>query len=303
MLVAAAGVLSGWLTAPVRGERSTPPAPPVPPAAREESRPSEPASDLAARSSCPPADREPMVTDRPDFTESTRTVPPQRVQIESGYTFRYDRQRGRRMQDHTFPEVLLRIGLSPDVELRLGWPGFSFTEELLRERNDAGRRVWRTRHDDSGTDASVGFKVHLLDQRGVRPDLACIAELSVPTGGAGKTSGDADPQLKLAWSYDLTRALALSGNVNLGAPTGEEGRFAQTAASLSLGASLNDWLGTYVEYFGFYPDDRGADCAHYVNGGLTFAITPDLQLDARAGFGLNEQADGFFAGVGLAMRF
>ena len=72
---------------------------------------------------------------------------------------------------------------------------------------------------------------------------------------------------------------------------------------MSAGYTLTDWLGTYVEYFGFYPSDRWTDCAHFLNGGFTFPITDNLQFDVRAGVGLNEEADDFFTGAGLAMRF
>ena len=46
---------------------------------------------------------EPMVTDRPDFTESTLTVPRGRAQVELGYTYVYDDEDGVRVGDHVFP--------------------------------------------------------------------------------------------------------------------------------------------------------------------------------------------------------
>ena len=44
---------------------------------------------------------EPLVTDRPDFTESTDAVPRGHFQLEMGYTFTYDRERKERRRDHT----------------------------------------------------------------------------------------------------------------------------------------------------------------------------------------------------------
>ena len=37
--------------------------------------------------------------------------------------------------------------------------------------------------------------------------------------------------------------------------------------------------------------------------GLTYRVTPNLQLDLRAGVGLNRHADDFFAGSGFAVRY
>lgn len=244
-----------------------------------------------------------MVTDRPDFTESTLAIPRGRFQLEGGYTFTHDHEDGVTTTDHSFPELLLRSGLANRVELRLGWSGWSLASELFQERNDAGRSVPRHEHDDGGSDMSAGFKLHLFDQEGMRPDFGVIGELSLPTGAAGKTSGDVDPTVKLLWAYEITQRLGVAGNVNLSVPTSERGRYFQTAASLSFAYEITDWLGSYVEYFGFYPNDRGTDCAHYLNGGFTFPVTDHLQFDVRAGAGLNEEADDFFTGVGFAIRW
>jgi hypothetical protein len=36
---------------------------------------------------------------------------------------------------------------------------------------------------------------------------------------------------------------------------------------------------------------------------MTFKVTPNLQLDGRAGLGLNHHAEEFFAGLGLSARY
>ncbi len=246
---------------------------------------------------------EPMVTDRPDFTESTLTVPRGRAQVELGYTYVYDEEDGVRAGDHVFPESLLRVGLAKDWELRVFWLGGSLTESMFRETNDAGRRVDVKDHEDGATDMSIGFKYHIREQDGWIPDMGVIGEVSIPTGTRSKTSGDVDPGAKFLWAYALTDRLSLSGNFNIAVPTGEKGRFFQTAASVSMGYAWTDWMGSYVEYFGIYPNDRDSDCAHTVNGGFTFPITDNLQFDVRVGVGLNEEADDLFAGSGLAIRF
>lgn len=248
---------------------------------------------------------EPLVTDRPDFTESTKTVPWGRMQLEGGYTYTADDEGGVRTGDHSFPEFLLRVGIVEDFEFRLGWLGWSLTESMFTETNDAGRRVRTKQHDDGATDMSVGFKARLFDRDGFIPEFGIIGELSLPTGSSstGKTSGDVDPGVKLLWAYDLTDDLALSGNINFAVPTEEDGRFFQSAASISLAYGITDRLGVYTEYFGIYPNARGSDCAHTLNGGFTYLLTDNLQFDIRSGVGLNEEADDCFVGAGFAIRF
>ena len=244
-----------------------------------------------------------LVTDRPDFTESTTTIPIGRVQLEAGYTYTYDSGDGVRAQTHTYPELLLRIGLVEDVELRVGWLGWEHTEEVFRIRNDDGRRVKTHDRNDGGGDMDVGFKFHLFDQDGWVPDFAVLLDASMPTGADPHGSGDVDPGLGLLWAYDLTNDLSLGGNVNFAAPTSDNGRYFETSASLAVGYSLTDKLGAYVEYFGFYPSDRNQSDTHFANGGFTYLITNNLQLDIRVGIGLNDEADDLFTGAGVSWRF
>lgn len=246
--------------------------------------------------------REPISTDRPDFTESTSVVGWRILQIEAGYTFTKDRENDERWTDHTAPELLLRIGIHELVEFRLGWDGYSTTELNTFRSNDNGRSRDRQTHIDGSTDLLAGFKFHLIDQDGGIPDLGVIVETTIPIGTREKTSGDVEPEVKWLWAYDLTERWSIAGNINFAVPTSEDGRFFQTASSVAVGYAVNDWLGAYVEYFGFYPGERGGDCTHYANGGLTFGLNPDVQFDVRAGWGLNEQADDFFAGIGMACR-
>ncbi|NOT02508.1 MAG: transporter [Phycisphaerales bacterium] len=246
---------------------------------------------------------EPLVTDRPDFTESTDAVPTGRFQIEIGYLFSHDREHDERTRTHEFPQTLFRIGIAEPFELRLGWGGYAFGDFAFENRNAFGRRFTDETDDQGGSDTSVGFKVKLAEQAGLRPNLGLIAEMSLPSGSTDQTSGDVDPNVKFLWAYDLNDRFSLSGNVNVGVPTEDTHRFVQTAVSLSLACGLTDSVGSYVEYFGVYPDADGQDAAHSLNGGFTFLLSDDLQFDVLVGVGLNEQADDFFTGVGVSWRF
>ena len=42
---------------------------------------------------------------------------------------------------------------------------------------------------------------------------------------------------------------------------------------------------------------------HFMDGGLLYLLTPNIQLDLRAGFGLNDSSTDFFTGAGLSFRF
>ncbi len=246
---------------------------------------------------------EPISTDRPDFTESTDAVPLGHLQLETGYTFTYDREKGNRVRTHTAPEFLLRVGLMKNFELRLAWAGYTWAHHASSDGNGGGRSATPDGWEQGGHDFSVGFKYKFWEQDGLLPHFGIIGAIRTPSGSANVSSGDVDPEVVLLWAYDLTDAVSVAGNVVLATPTEDGHRFFQTAASLALAVALTDRLGTYVEYYGFYPNAHHSDCAHTLNGGFTYLITNDLQLDIRSGFGLNEEADDLLAGVGLSWRW
>ena len=207
------------------------------------------------------------------------------------------------MRDHAAPEFLLRVGLVENLELRIGWDGYSWTESQFEAETESGRR---TTHEDWGqgaNDLSLGFKYKLVEQDGWVPHFGVIGAITLPSGNAGISSGDVDPEIVFLWAYDITESFAVAGNVGLAAPTDDGDRFFQVSASLSAAVALSKKVGAYVEYFGFYPNAEHSDAAHSVNGGLTYLINNNFQIDWRIGAGLNEEADDFFTGVGFAWRF
>ena len=246
---------------------------------------------------------EPLVTDRPDATESTETIPPGHFQLEAGYTFTYDREGDERNKSQTFPEILLRAGISENFELRLAWEGYNINDNLNRieRRNLPDRTVENT--TQGATDLSLGFKWKFYEQDGLIPHMGIIGEISLPSGSAGLSSGDVDPAIAYLWAYDIDEKWSVGGNVKIASNSIDNERIEVITNTLSVGYSISDQWAAYLEYFGDYPLEADMQDDHYINGGFTYLINNDLQFDVRAGGGLNDEADDFFAGVGLSWRF
>ena len=47
----------------------------------------------------------------------------------------------------------------------------------------------------------------------------------------------------------------------------------------------------------------GAGPSHYAVGGFVYFITKNVEVDIRAGVGLNQRANDFLAGTGFAIRY
>ena len=178
---------------------------------------------------------EPLITDRPDFTESPQAVPLGRVQLEMGYSYTYDREDDVRTRSSTAPEMLWRIGFAENWEARIGWNGYTWTDTHSSTTSRAGRRISEDNWDQGANDLSLGFKVQLIEQDGLVPDFGIIGGISVPSGSTSTSSGDVEPEVIFLWGYDITDWFAIAGNIGLLVPTDNGDRFFQTTASLSLG--------------------------------------------------------------------
>ncbi len=239
-----------------------------------------------------------MATDRPDQTETSNTVPPGYVQLEVGFTHAQNRQREDSESDSAL-ESLMRIGLMKDLELRLGHSGYTWQQE----EDELGETV---RSSGAG-DSEIGFKYRLWEETGARPEAAFIAMLGLPTGERGFSSERLDPSYRFSFAHTLTERLSLGYNLGMVWASEPDGlgdvhtvsMFQYTA---TLGYDVTDRLGAFIEVFGDCPFNTGRP-AHLIDGGLTYGLRENLQLDCATGFGLTDAADDWFISVGISYRF
>lgn len=255
-----------------------------------------------------------LVTDRPDQTESAVVVPRGSAQVETGVV--YTRE-GTGTLD--YPATLLRVGLAERVELRLGYEGWS--KELARNSEAA-----------AFGDGEVGLKLRLWDEAGWLPEAAVLAGITVPFGDEDTVDGRLDPGFRLSFAHSLSERFSFGYNLGVAwktvddppqwrwrlvapaspevpSPTIEfthEALESDTLASFeytaALGIGLSERWGAFVEVFGSAPiNARGGD-AHSVDGGFTYLLRPNVQLDISGGIGLNDAAENWFLSTGLSFR-
>jgi len=231
---------------------------------------------------------QPIFTDRPTFSVGPGTIAPGHLQIEAGYTFSFEDAHPN-VKAHTFPETLIRLGLTDIVELRVEWPNLTFIDNGTDQ--------------DGFRDLGLGFKVQVFQQQGLRPRLSFAGRLSIPTGDEDFSSDRVDPELRTILTYALNERVGLFGNVNVGGPTSQGTRFVQVSSSLGMSVSLLDRLTGFAEYFGFYPRDVASGSGHFLQTGLIYRVAYNFQLDARVGGGLTRGTDDVFTGAGISWRF
>jgi hypothetical protein len=229
---------------------------------------------------------EPLVTDRPDFTESASAVAPGQIQLEAGYTFTHSDD----TDEHTLGEVLLRVGLWNRVEGRIGVNSIAWVD------SPSG--------DDAGLeDPSLGLKVVLAEAWGRWPAIAILVGSTVPVGDDDVAEDAWQPGVTGAFAWDLSERLGLGANVGYTYASEAGERFDQGSATVALGVGLTERTGAYVEAFTIFPAGEEAGDDVTLNGGITYLVSNDFQLDARIGVGLADDAPDVFVGFGVARRW
>lgn len=236
---------------------------------------------------------EPLVTDRPDFTEASSTVGRGIAQLEAGYTYISDNDGDDQTLTHTYPEALLRYGIFADwLELRLAQ---SFTSQSVNNAKESGAE-----------DLYLGFKIGLTPQECILPEMAIIPQAYLPTGNDTLTSNETLPGVNWIYAWELNDFLSTAGSTQFNRVIDEvtNDSYTEWAQSWTVAYTLSDRLGGYTEWFAFFPHSADtAKPAHFFNGGFTYLISNNVQWDVRAGIGLNDAADDYFLGTGFSIRF
>ncbi|MHC4325160.1 MAG: transporter [Planctomycetota bacterium] len=249
-------------------------------------------------SSCFAAELPELVTDRPDQTESSTTVPYESIQIETGWT--HSEKNDDDIETDVFPETLLRYGIAEKLELRFIYVGYVWERTVS---DQAGAQ------DSEGSgDIAAGFKLKLWDEEDWLPEAAIMSHVSIPAGKAPFSSERFDPDYRLAFSHTLSDRISLAYNLgqiwiseeDADGDLDTKSDFQYTAA---LGIGLNEKLGGFVEFFGDIPTGGSEGPANYFDGGFTYLAANNLQLDVSSGIGLSDSADDWFLSAGLSIRF
>lgn len=234
-----------------------------------------------------------MATDRPDVTEASSTVGAGVLQIEAGYTYLQDRSGGTVNRSHSFPETLLRYGTPVD------WLELRFATNVSHQKA-------ATNSFTGLEDLYFGAKLGLTLQDGVKPEMALVPQMTVPSGATALTSGKVLPGVNWPYGWDVTDVVSTAGSTqfNFAGDDNSGNTYTEWTQTWTVGYSLHDQIGAYTEWFAFVPHcSESAQIEHYANCGMTFKLTEDVQWDIRTGMGLNDAAADWFTGIGMAIRF
>ncbi len=148
----------------------------------------------------------PLSSDRPGMTTSPGIVPPCYPQVELGWTHTENKDTsGTQTKLDQFPNTLLRFGVIPNGEVRVGYVGYNWLN--TRPENEAG-----SSSNGSG-DASLAVKYRFLEGSGWLPGSAFLAQFSLPVGAKDFSTDRADPSFLFAFTNPLTDFMSFSYNL------------------------------------------------------------------------------------------
>lgn len=236
--------------------------------------------------------------DRPGLGTPACTLDNDEFAIELGVvSWTLDRAAGSRTDTLVIGDMLLRHGLSENLEVQLGWRAYA------TNRVRSGGNV-----DSTGGpgDVLLAVRRNLKNPDGSGFSLAVMPYLSLPTGNSAIGVGDWGAGLLIPVSHELPAGFGISftGNVEAAVDMDRDGRHLAYGAIVGLDVPLNRAVNAAVELSARRDDDPSGTTTGLL-AGLSAGWAPDeaLQLDAGAAVGLNRDSPDLQIYLGIARRF
>jgi len=244
---------------------------------------------------------EDILTDRPDQTESPVTLSKGFFQTEIGGSYEKDKTISSfggaiNTTSISVPSILLRYGISNNVELRLGG---EFISEKFEQDLQTIPQPTQNNTESGLAPVSLGTKIKMFEESGARPEMAFLFSLGIPFDTDGPFQSEyVSSEFRLAAAHTLSERFSLSYNLggtwdgNLPDRTG--------IYTLAFGAGLTSRLSAFAEIYGFLTQGETPD--HRFDGGFTYLFAKNVQADVSGGIGITEKSPDFFVGAGVSFR-
>lgn len=241
-----------------------------------------------------------LTTDRPDTTETPFTVDAGHVQIEQNL-LGYFRSRAdfEGTIANTFDIVTsnIRIGVTNSAEFDvLVRPHGVFRTQALRRSGPGGLDL-RAKFTLWGNDT--------FEEAGATA-LAMLPYVTIPidrTNGIGPEVVGGGMVAEFAVKFNNTFNLGINANAFYTKDSGSSDYYAVYMLSASLGQVWTEKFGTYYEVIAGFDRSDPLGEAVLLGGGITYKVTPNVQIDGGVNLGVTPAAPRINPFVGLTTRF
>lgn len=235
-----------------------------------------------------------LSTDRPDVTESPRTVDAGHIQLEMSFVEYVLETDGVDSDEFTVLPFNAKVGLLNNLDLQ-----FVLDPYVHRDIDDAS-------NESGAGNAQIRTKFNLWGNDSGDTALGIMPFVQLPTGGEEIDESDdhVEGGIIIPFSMDLNERFSLSimGEFDFLRDADDDDYNTEFVHTASLGAGITETLGAYLEYVGVVSFESSSDYAASVGTGATLRLSDNVQLDAAIYFGLNEEAEDFRALTGISVR-
>ena len=222
-----------------------------------------------------------IITDRPDQTESSSTIPVKSLQFETGILFEFTNNE----KQFLTPTILNRFGLTKNIELRL-------LTQYERLKNKINHETI-----EGISDLEIGTKIQLYKKETSPTEIAFITHLVLPTASKKLSNDEIGTINKLSISHSISELFGIGYNLGYDFYGTGDGDFTY---SLALSYSITNTFGIYIEPFGKYLNlDKHES---NFNSGITYLLNDNFQLDISYGVGLNRSMKYFAFGSSIIIK-
>jgi hypothetical protein len=243
-----------------------------------------------------------MSTDRPDQTESPISVDAGHFQVEMdlvGATFDHDRSGPDdvRTEAWSVAPMNLKVGLWNNVDLQL------MIDPFIHVRTKD--RVAGTITEDSGFgDITTRVKINLWGNDGGKTALAVMPFVKWPLSESDVRNGQWEGGIIVPFSFELPAGWSSTVMTEVDfVSDGSSSYDTEFFNTITVARDLTQKLGFYLEFAATVSTASRSPWQGQVDGGLTYAWTPDLQLDLGCNFGVTSSAPDFNPFVGISFRY
>ncbi len=241
----------------------------------------------------------PMSADRPDVTESPKTVDAGAVQLEiSFFEYLHD---SHNTSAETADSLLLaftnvKVGLLNNVDLQIVFAPYVRDET----RPDAGTATV----GEGFSDVVVRLKINFWGNDQGDTALGILPFIKIPTG-TSVSNGRVEAGIALPFGWDISEKVGLGVMPQLDLVYNEATGTHDIGLLFSTVLGFEIWgpVAGYVEYVGIAFFNGGDDHESLLSFGGTYEVTPNAVLDVGARVGLNRSANDLAVFTGITLRF
>ena len=249
----------------------------------------------------PKAEMREMSTDRPDKTESPYTVDAGHIQVETSildYTNDKHNLEGSQEEIEAIGimDTNLKFGLTNNADIQ--WVFTPYTYEKTQDETDkAVKRGFG--------DLQTRLKLNLWGNDEGTTALALMPFVKFPTNendlGNDAYEGGLIVPLAVSLPHDWNMGLMAEFDFNENAADGDY--HTEYIQSITFSHAIIGNLNGYIEFFSNISEEEASEWIATVDGGVTYALSDDIQLDAGVNLGVTRTADDINPFVGLSMRY